>query len=101
MSCFTFVVPVLCDFLLEYHVNVSQLFMYFTDVDIFSELIQIKCECPGMESKTKSFLLDNGRLQYEAVRRAFDLVTLEIVIGMFEPICIEILCFILQFYLSL
>jgi hypothetical protein len=56
--------------------------MYFTNVDIFSELIQIKCECPGMESKTKSFLLDNGRLQYEAVRRAFDLVTLEIVIGL-------------------
>ena len=79
----------------------SQLFMYFTNVDIFSELIQIKCECPGMESKTKSFLLDNGRLQYEAVRRAFDLVTLEIVIGMFEAICIEILCFILVLFVSL
>ena len=75
----------------------SQLFMYFTDVDIFSELIKIKCECPGMESKTKSFLLDNGRLQYEAVRRAFDLVTLDIFIGMFEAICIEILCFICLF----
>lgn len=45
-----------------------------------------------MESKTKSFLLDNGRLPYEAVRRTFDLVTLEIFIGMFEVIYVLKFC---------
>ncbi|XP_076079902.1 WD repeat and coiled-coil-containing protein-like isoform X1 [Mytilus galloprovincialis] len=44
------------------------------------EVIQIHCKCPGMETKKKSFLLDNGRLQYEIVKTAFQLTTLEIFI---------------------
>lgn len=44
------------------------------------ELIKIECQCPGMEPKNKTFLLDNGRLQYEAVRSAFELTTLEVII---------------------
>lgn len=50
---------------------------------LFSEIIQIHCKCPGVETKKKAFLLDNGRLQYEIVKSAFQLTTLEIFIGKF------------------
>lgn len=46
-----------------------------------TEKVQLECRVAGMETKQKSFLLDNGRLQYDTVKRAFDLDTLEIFIG--------------------